>query len=112
MALLMGRMPFVRWMSVKCPVAEAGSPPPPECFILYHQRVQPKAESLFANEMLLPYSVAMRYFGDIAKKWFARTEQAKLAANIYFGSLLQVSPTVDLRLLAVMVTVHGPKWRN
>lgn len=107
MALLMGRMPFVRWMSVKCPVAEAGSPPPPECFILYHQRVQPKAESLFANEMLLPYSVAMPCFGDIAKKWFARTEQAKLAAHIYFGSLLQVSPTLELRLLAVMQAIES-----
>jgi hypothetical protein len=50
--------------------------------------------------MLLPYSLIKEDFPQIVAKWFARSEQAVLAANVFFGSQLLESPALDVRFLA------------
>ena len=51
--------------------------------------------------MLLPYGMIRDIFANITERWFARSEQAVLATNVFFGSQDFKSPAVNVRLLAV-----------
>ena len=107
MALMIGQVPATHWMSVTPFLSDEESNDENECFFLYHQRADVKIKSIYAPEMLLPYQIAKADFPVIVNKWFARTDQTKLATNIYFSSLLQQSPTIEIRFLAAMQAIES-----
>jgi hypothetical protein len=74
----------------------AGSP----LHLIYQQCGKHDHPDLRPSQMLLPYSLVKEDFPQIVAKWFARSEQAALATNIFFGSKLLESPTVEDRFLA------------
>lgn len=107
LALLIGHVPTVRWMSVEPLFSVGASKSEKECQILYHQRAESTTETMFASNMLLPYQIVQPDFAAIANNWFARTEQAKLAAMVYVESMLAKPPTVNVGFLAVVHAIEA-----
>jgi hypothetical protein len=70
--------------------------------LLYLRRGRHDHRHIRSAEMLLPYEVVKDQFAQIVKRWFARSEQATLAANVFFGSELLDSPNVNVKFLALM----------
>ena len=100
MSLLIGHQLSVRSLSLKpVDLASPGSTESP-LHLIYHQRGKHDHPDLHPPQMLLPYSLIKEDFPQIVAKWFARSEQAVLAANVFFGSQLLESPALDVRFLA------------
>ncbi len=107
LALLIGHVPPVRWMTVEPLFSVGDSKSEKECQILYHQRAESTTETMFASNMLLPYQIVQPDFAAIVNNWFARAEQAKLAAMIYVESMLAKPPTVNVGFLAVVHAIEA-----
>lgn len=68
--------------------------------LIYQQRGKHDRPDLHPAQMLLPYSVIKERFPQMVAHWFARSEQAVLASNVFFGSQLHESPGLEARFLA------------
>ena len=54
-----------------------------------------------AMEMLLSYKPVQEDLGAILNAWFSRTEQAKMACNIFFASMVQMPMGADYELISM-----------
>ncbi|MCH8806175.1 MAG: hypothetical protein IH986_08815, partial [Planctomycetes bacterium] len=68
--------------------------------LIYQQIGKHDRPDLRPDQMLLPYSLIEEQFPQIVAEWFARSEQAVLASNVFFGSQLHESPGLEARFLA------------
>lgn len=102
MSLLIGRQLSVRSIALK--PADAVSPGSTESplHLIYHQRGKHDHPDLHPPQMLLPYSLVKEDFPQIVAKWFAKSEQAVLATNVFFGSQLLESPVLNVKFLAII----------
>ena len=107
LALLIGHVPPVRWMSIEPLFSVGDSKSEQECQILYHQRAESTVKTMVASNMLLPYQIVQSDFAATVNNWFARTEQAKLAAMIYVESMLAKPSTVNVGFLAVVHAIEA-----
>jgi hypothetical protein len=102
MGLLIGQKLSLRSVTItphdNGSAARTGSP----FKLVYHQRGKHDESDAHPSRMLLPYDSIKENFAGIVDKWFARSEQAVLAANVFFGSQLLESPAVNVKFLAVV----------
>ena len=56
---------------------------------------------------LISYSAVKDIFSEMVTKWFARDEQAQMAAHLYFWSLLQESGPVEVRFLTAIQAIEA-----
>lgn len=70
--------------------------------LIYQQRGKHDEPDVHPAEMFLPYELIREQFPQIVRTWFARSEQAVLATNVFFGSQLLEAPTVNVRFLAAV----------
>lgn len=68
--------------------------------ILFEQRGKPNHPDVHPEQMLLPYEKIKSEFPAIVGAWFARSDQAILAANVFFDAQLLESPAVNVKFLA------------
>lgn len=106
MSLLIGSRLSVRAVSFT-PLSTAPKNEETALRLLYHQRGKHDEADVHPSEMLLPYNSIREGFGEIVDKWFARTQQFTLAANVYFGSQLLVSPAVNFKFLSVVQSLES-----
>lgn len=100
MSLMIGDHLSVKSVTVKpADPVSAGSIESP-FHLIYEQRGKPDRPDLHAGQMLLPYLLVQEQFPQIVAEWFARSEQAVLASNVFFGSQLLESPSLEVRFLA------------
>jgi len=100
MTMLIGHQLSTRSVAIKTLDKDGKRPHPLR--LLFHQRGKRECPDVHAAEMLLPYNVVREQFPQIVQKSFARSEQAVLAANVFFGSQLLESPTVNVKFLAAV----------
>lgn len=68
--------------------------------VLFAQRRKPNHPDVHSAQMLLPYEMIKEEFPRIVASWFARSKQAVLAEDVFFGAMLLESPVVNVKLLA------------
>jgi len=101
MSLLVGEQLSVRCVSIT-PADESSGELQPPLRLVYHQRGMHDRENLHVPEMLLPYGLIKGEFVGMVRRWFARSEQATLATDVFFGSQYFKSPAVNVKFLAVI----------
>lgn len=101
MSLLIGDQLSVKSIAIKPvgPVSEGTIESPLQ--LIYQQRGKHDHPDLHAAQMVLPYSLVKEDFPQIVADWFARSEQAVLATNVFFGSQLLESPALNVKFLAI-----------
>jgi|GEM_PF-6978171 len=80
--------------------ADRASEPP--LHLVYQQIGKYDHPDAHAASMLLAYNLLKDKFPQMVANWFARTEQAVLAADIFFGSSRLEWPAVNARFLAAV----------
>ncbi len=98
--LLVGRPVVERSVTFKLPEEIAVAQPTSSVQLLYHRRGKHDESDVHHAESLVPYDLIKEDFSEIAVKWFSRSEQAVLAANVFFGSQLLEAPAVNVKFLA------------
>ncbi len=100
MSMLIGDHLSVKSIAIKPvdPVSEGTIVSPLQ--LIYQQRGKHDHPDLHEAQMLLSYSLVKEQFPQIVAEWFARSEQAVLASNVFFGSQLHESPAIEVRFLA------------
>jgi hypothetical protein len=68
--------------------------------LLYHQIGKHNIPDEHPALMRLPYGLVKDDFPRMVDKWFARSEQAVLATNVFFGSHSLQSPAVNVKFLS------------
>ncbi len=68
--------------------------------LLFAQRGKPDHPDVHPAQMLLPYEMIKSEFPEIVAAWFARSDQAILAANVFFGAQLLESSVVNVKFVA------------
>ena len=87
-SLLVGRHISVRSVSfLPAPAGPNGADVSP-LRRLFKQRGRHDHPNVHPAEMMLPYALLKDEFASVVQKWFARSEQAVLATNVFFGSQL------------------------
>jgi hypothetical protein len=101
MSLLTGGHLSVKSIAIKPvdPVSEGTIESPLQ--LIYQQRGKHDHRDLHAAQMLVPYSLVKEGFPQMVADWFARSEQAVLATNVFFGSQLLESPALNVKFLAI-----------
>lgn len=95
MSLLIGHHISARLIAIK-----TEEDPSSQLKLLFAQRGKPDRCDVHPAEMLLPYEMITSEFPAIVAAWFARSDQAVLAANVFFGAQLLESPVVNVKFLA------------
>ena len=95
MALLIGHPISARSVAIKTE-GDASS----QLKLLFAQRGKPDHPDVHPAQMLLPYEMIKSEFPAMVAAWFARSNQAVLAANVFFGAQLLESPVVNVKFLA------------
>jgi hypothetical protein len=102
MGLLIGRQLSDRSVTItpadEALTVPAGSP----LQLIYQQCGKHDEPDAHPAGMFLPYQLIREQFPQIVRTWFARSEQAVLAANVFFGSQLLESPAVNVKFLAAV----------
>ncbi len=107
MSLLIGHRLSTRAVSLTPLVNARSTNEDVPLHLIGHQRGQHDEPDAHPSEMLLPYDSVKVQFAEMVDRWFARSAQGALASNVYFGSQLLVSPTVDVKFLAVVQALES-----
>ncbi|MGC8551913.1 MAG: HEPN domain-containing protein [Phycisphaerae bacterium] len=102
LSLLIGARVDLRWLEFT--VAGDGQTAAP-CRMLAAQLGESQATEV--QGPLISYSAVKDIFSEMVTKWFARDEQAQMAAYLYFWSLLQESGPVEVRLLTAIQAIEA-----
>ncbi len=102
LSLLIGARIDLRWLEFT--VAGDGQTAAP-CRMLAAQLG--KSQAVEVQGPLISYSAVKDIFSEMVTKWFARDEQAQMAAHLYFWSLLQESGPVEVRLLTAIQAIEA-----
>lgn len=97
LSLLIGHRTSLREITMTPADAEAANSP---LQLIYHQIGKHDHPDAHPALMLLPYELVKADFPQMVDSWFARSKQAILAANVFFGSHSLQSPAVNVKLLA------------
>ena len=100
LSLLVGDRISVREITMTPLDAKTGLTPESPLHLLYHQVGKSDHSDAHPGRMLLPYPMVKDSLAEIVDKWFARSKQAVLAANVFFGGANLESPAVNVRFLA------------
>jgi hypothetical protein len=100
LSLLIGHRISVREITVTPTDAKNGEVPEPPLQLVYRQIGKHDHPDVHPALMLLPYDLVKSEIPQMVDRWFARSAQAVLATNIFFGSNNLQSPAVNVKFLA------------
>ena len=102
LSLFIGHPVSMKSIAIKPASADPRSATEHPLTLIFQQRGKHDQPDLYPPQMLLPYASVKDDFPQIVRRWFGRSEQQVLAANVFFGSQLLESPVVNVKFLAVM----------
>lgn len=99
-SLLIGHRLDIRKITMTPPGSDSVNQPEQSMQLLYHQIGPHDYLDVLMPRMLLPYSEVKDDFPRMVDNWLARSDQAVLATNVFFGHQVYQSQDVDVRFVS------------